>query len=180
MVETALVGTREAAAEERGPAVLGPGLVQITLQVNGQARTVQVEPRSTLAETLRGALELSGTKVVCNRGSCSACEVWLDGVTVCSCQLLVVEVQGRAITTIEGLAKGDELHPMQAAFVDRDAQMCGFCTPGMVMSCANLLVRNPNPTEEDVRTAISGNLCRCGTYPKVIDAALAAAGTRRG
>ena len=174
-MEAALVGVREAAAQARGPDMFGPGPVAVSLRVNGVAQEVQLEPHTTLAEALRGPLGLTGTKVVCNRGACSACEVWLDGMTACSCQLLAIEVVGRAITTIEGLAQGDQLHPMQAAFVAHDAQMCGYCTPGMVMSCASLLARNPRPTEDDVLTAISGNLCRCGTYPKVVEAALAAA-----
>jgi xanthine dehydrogenase YagT iron-sulfur-binding subunit len=157
------------------PKVAGPGAVPVTLNINGQNRAVSAEPRLTLAEILRDELGLTGTKVVCDRGACSACTVWLDGTPVCSCMTLAIDAQGREIRTIEGLARGDTLHPVQEAFVEHDALQCGFCTPGMVMSCAALLKRNPNPTADDVKQAVSGNLCRCGTYPKVLEATLAAA-----
>jgi xanthine dehydrogenase YagT iron-sulfur-binding subunit len=129
----------------------------------------------TLAEVLRGPLGLTGTKIACNRGACSACTVWLDGQPVCSCMVLAVDVGVRAVTTIEGLAHGDTLHPVQQAFIDHDALQCGFCTPGMIMSCAALLERTAEPNAGDVRAAISGHVCRCGTYPHVIAATLAAA-----
>ena len=165
----------------KGPAVVGPGVAAVTLRVNGSERRLNVEPRTTLAEALRFELGLTGTKVVCDRGSCSACTVWLDGTPVCSCMTLAVDVGGRAVTTIEGLApEGGALHPVQEAFVKYDALQCGFCTPGMVMSCAALLARNPSPTLEDVVAATSGNLCRCGTYPKVFEATLAAAKKKTG
>lgn len=154
--------------------VLGPGKVPLKLRVNGQSHSVSVEPRATLADALRDELHLTGTKIVCDRGACSACTVMLDNTPVCSCMTLAVDVGARNVTTVEGLAKGSNLHPVQAAFVAHDALQCGFCTSGMVMSCAALLNRNPNPTVTDVRTAISGNICRCGTYPKVLEAALAA------
>ncbi len=133
----------------------------------------------TLAEVLRGLLGLTGTKIACNRGACSACTIWLDGVTVCSCMILAIDVGARSVTTIEGLANGDQLHPVQAAFIEHDALQCGFCTPGMVMSCAELLERTPDPTAQDVQAAISGHLCRCGTYPHVVTATLAAAKLRK-
>ncbi len=154
---------------------LGPNAVPITLRINGRAQRVNVEPRTTLADALRYQLGMTGTKVVCDRGACSACTVWLDDTPVCSCMTLAVDVGARNITTIEGLAQGDHLHPVQAAFIEHDAMQCGFCTPGMVMSCAALLRRNANPTLDDVKSATSGNLCRCGTYPKVFEATLAAA-----
>jgi xanthine dehydrogenase YagT iron-sulfur-binding subunit len=147
--------------------------------VNGTARTLHVEPRMTLAEALRGPLGLTGTKIACNRGACSACTVWLDGVPVCSCMMLAIDVEARSVTTIEGLASGEKLHPVQQAFIDHDALQCGFCTPGMIMSCAALLERSPQPSAEDVRAAISGHYCRCGTYPHVIAATLDAAKMRR-
>ena len=151
------------------------------LNINGASRRMTIEPRTTLAEALRFELGLTGTKVVCDRGSCSACTVWLDGTPVCSCMTLAVDVGMRAVTTIEGLAPDDErLHPVQEAFIEYDALQCGFCTPGMIMSCAALLNRTPDPTLEDVKTATSGNLCRCGTYPKVFEATLAAAAAGRG
>jgi aerobic-type carbon monoxide dehydrogenase small subunit (CoxS/CutS family) len=183
IMENGLLGAKEAAALELEPepVVVGPGRVPVTLRVNGQTHRVSVEPRTTLAEALRFELGLTGTKVVCDRGSCSACTVWLDSTPVCSCMTLAVDVGARSVTTIEGLAEGEELHPVQEAFIEHDAMQCGFCTPGMIMSCAALLKRNQNPTLDDVKTATSGNLCRCGTYPKVFEATLAAAkATRKG
>lgn len=161
-----------------GPKVLGPDAVNISLRVNGVARPVAVEPRTTLADALRNSLDLTGTKVVCDRGACSACTVWLDGTPVNSCMTFALDVGARAVTTIEGLSKGGQMSPLQAAFVAHDALQCGYCTPGMVMSCAALLERKPNPTLDDVRQATSGNLCRCGTYPKVFAATLATAKNR--
>jgi aerobic-type carbon monoxide dehydrogenase small subunit (CoxS/CutS family) len=158
-----------------GARVLGPGRVPLTLQINGAERRIDVEPRATLAEVLRVELGLTGTKVVCDRGACSACTLWLDGTPVCACMTFALDAEGRAVTTVEGLARGDALHPVQQAFIEHDAAQCGFCTPGMIMSCAALLQRNPSPALEDVRAATSGNLCRCGTYPKVFEATLAAA-----
>jgi aerobic-type carbon monoxide dehydrogenase small subunit (CoxS/CutS family) len=175
---SAIIGQAEA-AERSGQPVVGPEPVPITLKINGATRTLQVEPRMTLAEALRGILGLTGTKIACNRGACSACTVWLDGVTVCSCMMLAIEVGTRSVTTIEGLANNGQLHPVQAAFIEHDALQCGFCTPGMVMSCAALLERTPDPTAEDVQGAINGHFCRCGTYPHVIAATLAAAKARK-
>jgi xanthine dehydrogenase YagT iron-sulfur-binding subunit len=168
-----------ALAQEEKSRVLGPGAVPVTLHVNGSARQVNIEPRTTLAEALRTDLGLTGTKIVCDRGSCSACTVWLDKTPVCSCLMLAIDAAPHKITTIEGLASGERLHPVQAAFIEYDALQCGFCTPGMIMSCAALLAHNPDPTLEQVKTATSGNLCRCGTYPKVFDATLAAAKAQR-
>ena len=175
---SALTGSPEA-GERSAPPVAGPEAVPVTLQINGTARTFTAEPRMTLAEALRGPLGLTGTKIACNRGACSACTVWLDGAAVCSCMMLAIEVGARSVTTIEGLARGDQLHPVQAAFIEHDALQCGFCTPGMVMSCAALLERKPDPTAEDVQAAISGHFCRCGTYPHVVAATLAAAKARK-
>ncbi len=172
----AQTSTADAAASRTGGApVVGPASVPITLTVNGVARALQVEPRTTLAEALRGPLDLTGTKIACNRGACSACTVWLDGVTVCSCMMLAIEVGARKVTTIEGLARGDTLHAVQAAFIEHDAMQCGFCTPGMAMSCAALLEHTAHPSADDVMAAISGHFCRCGTYPHVVAATLAAA-----
>jgi aerobic-type carbon monoxide dehydrogenase small subunit (CoxS/CutS family) len=168
------------AVETSEPAASGPEGIPVTLNVNGTARPVTVEPNMTLAEALRGPLGLTGTKIACNRGACSACTVWLDGTPVCSCMILAIEAGGRNVTTIEGLAKDDTLHPVQAAFIEHDALQCGFCTPGLVMSCAALLERKPNPTHEDVQAAIGGHYCRCGTYPHVIAATLAAAKAAKG
>jgi len=165
----------EAQSADENNAAIGPDATAVTLQVNGVAHTLNVEPRATLAEILRGPLGLTGTKIACNRGACSACTVLLDGEPVCSCMMLGLDVGARSITTIEGLAKGDVLHPVQQAFIEHDALQCGFCTPGMIMSCAALLERIPEPNADDVRAAISGHFCRCGTYPHVVDATLAAA-----
>jgi len=159
---------------------VGPNAVAITLQINGAPRTFHAEPRMTLAQALRGPLGLTGTKIACNRGACSACTVWLDGLAVCSCMILAVDVGARRVTTIEGLAQGETLHPVQQAFIDHDALQCGFCTPGLVMSCAALLESTAAPSAEQVRTAISGHICRCGTYPHVVTATLEAAAARKG
>ena len=149
--------------------------VAIKLHINGKERTLSVEPRTTLADALRIQAGMTGTKVSCDRGACSSCTVWLDKMPVNSCMTLALDAVGHQVTTIEGLSSGDQLHPVQAAFVRHDAMQCGFCTPGMVMSCASLIENNPHPTEADVRYAVSGNICRCGTYPKVFAAALDAA-----
>ena len=162
----------------RQSSAIGPGATALKLRVNGQVHTVNVEPRATLAEVLRDELHMTGTKIVCDRGACSACTVMLEKTPVCSCMTLAVDVGNRNVTTIEDLAQDNNLHPVQAAFVAHDALQCGFCTSGMVMSCAALLERNPNPSITDVNTAISGNICRCGTYPKVLEAALAASGSK--
>jgi aerobic-type carbon monoxide dehydrogenase small subunit (CoxS/CutS family) len=132
----------------------------------------------TLLDLLRNRTDLTGTKEVCDRATCGACTVWLDGTPVYSCMTLAIEAQRREITTIEGLSKGGELTPVQKAFVNCDGLQCGFCTPGFVMSVTALLKQKPKPTEEDVRKACSGNLCRCGTYPRVFAAALEAAGVK--
>jgi xanthine dehydrogenase YagT iron-sulfur-binding subunit len=159
--------------------VLGPEAVAITLSINGADRALRVEPRTTLVEALRGPLGLTGSKISCNRGACSACTVWLDGKPVCGCMTLAIDVGARKVTTIEGLAHGDVLHPVQSAFIEHDAMQCGFCTSGMIMSCAALLEHTPAPTADDVKAAISGHLCRCGTYPHVVAATLAAAGAQK-
>lgn len=178
MLDTAL-STSGARAEDSDTRVVGPGAVNVVLRVNGVARSVTVSPSTTLAEALRGPLDLMGTKIGCDRGACSACTVWLDNVPVASCMMLAIDVGTRAVTTIEGLADGAQLHPVQAAFIAHDAVQCGFCTPGMVMSCAALLARNPHPSLADVKAAISGHLCRCGTYPKIFAAVLAAAEAKK-
>lgn len=171
--------TEVKAAETSGVTELGPGPVPVQLHINGRAHTLEIEPRTTLAEALRLQLGMTGTKIVCDRGVCSGCTVLLEKMPVNSCMTLAIDAVGHDIATIEGLASEGELHPLQAAFVKHDAMQCGFCTPGMVMSCAALLERNPNPSEADVRHAVSGNLCRCGTYPKIFAATLDAAANRQ-
>jgi xanthine dehydrogenase YagT iron-sulfur-binding subunit len=159
--------------------VLGPGPVPVRLNVNGKEHTIEMEPRTTLAEALRIQMGMTGTKIVCDRGSCSGCTVWLDKMPVNSCTVLAIDAIGHDVTTIEGLSTEGTLHSLQVAFVKHDALQCGFCTPGMVMSCAALLEANPKPTEQDVRHAIAGNLCRCGTYPRIFAATLEVAGSSK-
>ena len=178
LLDSSLGGPAAAGDFASGPQVLGPGAVPLALSVNGRMRRLRVDPGTTLAEVLRQGLGLTGTKIGCDRGACSACTVWVDGEVVASCMTLAFDVRGRQVTTIEGLAQDGTLHPVQQAFVDHDALQCGFCTPGMVMSCAALLARQPHCMLEDVKAAVSGHLCRCGTYPNVFKATLAAAGVR--
>jgi aerobic-type carbon monoxide dehydrogenase small subunit (CoxS/CutS family) len=147
--------------------------------VNGHAQEIHVEPRRTLLDALRKDLGFTGTKKGCDEGTCGACTVLLDGKPIYACMALAVECEARSIETIEGLEKDGKLHPIQQAFIDDDAIQCGFCTPGQVMSAKALLNGNPNPTEEEIHRALTGNLCRCGTYPKVIRGVLRAAGLLR-
>ncbi len=179
VIESANALAREAKDALHNDRAVGPDALPVKLHVNGHEYAVAIEPRYTLAETLRDNLGLTGTKVVCDRGSCSACTVWIDKTPSLACMTLAIDVVGRQITTIEGLSHGDTMHQVQAAFVKHDAMQCGFCTPGMVMSCAALLDRNPNPNLDDVKHAVSGNLCRCGTYPKIFAATLDVAHQRR-
>ncbi|BBM84548.1 (2Fe-2S)-binding protein [Candidatus Uabimicrobium amorphum] len=158
--------------------VIGKNGISCEFDVNGKKYAQKVPPRTTLAELLREDLNLTGTKVVCDRGACGACTVIVDGKSVCSCMTLAIDSAGKKIETIEGLANGDELHPLQEAFVNHDALQCGFCTPGMVMSCKNLLDHNAQPTLPEVRKAVSGNLCRCGTYPHVFKAVMDVSGKK--
>ena len=143
----------------------------ISLQVNGDTYQLAVNPWRTLNEVLREDLKLTGTKLGCATGDCGACTVLVDGKSVSSCLTLAIEVQGREITTIEGLApNAEELHPIQESFIQKGAIQCGYCTPGMIMSTAFLLNNNPNPTEAEIRAGLSGNLCRCTGYNKIVDA----------
>jgi aerobic-type carbon monoxide dehydrogenase small subunit (CoxS/CutS family) len=176
LLDSRFTQTAEAAAREGEVNVLGPRAVPVSLTVNGRGVSVRVDPATTLVEVLRYDLGLTGTKIGCDRGACSACTVWLDGEPASSCMTLTLDARGRTITTIEGLADGDKLHPVQQAFVEHDALQCGFCTPGMVMSCAALLNRKPDADLDDIKSAVSGHLCRCGTYPNIFKATLAAAG----
>jgi len=156
--------------------VAGPGPVPVTLNVNGQQLKLNLEPRVTLLEALRNHSPLTGAKEVWDRGTCGACTVLMDDVSVYACSKLAIDSQNAKITTIEGLAQAGKLSSVQQAFIDQDGLMCGFCTPGFIMSVTALLKRNPKPTADDVRKGCSGNLCRCGTYPRVMQAALKAAG----
>ncbi|HYB91265.1 MAG TPA: (2Fe-2S)-binding protein [Candidatus Binataceae bacterium] len=165
----------EAAGNELAEGIaehLGPGAVAIDLRINGELRRIAVEPRVTLLRALREHLGLTGTKLVCDRGACGACTVHLDGRPVTSCMMLAVDARGHEITTIEGLGSPARMHPVQSAFVEADALQCGFCTPGLVMSVAAAISRNPSASPDEIRRAVAGNICRCGAYPHVFDAAL--------
>ncbi len=146
----------------------------IELRVNGEVYEIAIQPWRTLLEVLRGDIGLTGAKRGCDEGDCGACTVILDGKPVASCLVLAVEAQGKDILTIEGLAENGQLHPLQSAFVEHGAIQCGFCTPGMILSAKALLDTNPKPTEEEVRRGISGNLCRCTGYAKIVEAIMAA------
>lgn len=146
----------------------------IKLTVNGESCEVQVRPGTTLAQALRNELGLTGTKISCDYGACGACTVILDGKAVQSCSILALQAEGKEVLTIEGLAKNGKLHPIQEAWVQHGGSQCGFCTPGMIMMTKALLEENPHPTEKEVREGISGNLCRCTGYVKIVEAILAA------
>ena len=149
--------------------------MEVTFTLNGSDRTLAVEPRRTLLDALRHDLALTGTKKVCDMGNCGACTVLLDGRAVYSCLTLAVECAGREVTTIEGLARGSELDPVQRAFIEADAFQCGFCTPGQIMSLRGLLNEHPDPTDDQILRAVSGNLCRCGAYQNILRAGRLAA-----
>jgi aerobic-type carbon monoxide dehydrogenase small subunit (CoxS/CutS family) len=152
---------------------------QITLTVNTKKFSLAVEPRETLLEVLRERLNLTGTKKTCSRGECGGCTVLLDGNPVYSCMYLAVRADGKNISTIEGLATNGKLHPVQQAFIDKDAYQCGFCTPGFIMSSVALLNKSTNPSRTEIKKALSGNLCRCGNYVKIYDAVSSASGSTR-
>lgn len=149
--------------------------IEICLTVNGVLHTVQTEPCRTLLEVLRNRLGLTGAKEGCGAGDCGACVVLMDHQAVNACLVLAAQANGAEILTVEGLAQEGKLHPLQHYFAEKWALQCGFCTPGMLMSCYALLLRNPHPTPDEIRAAIAGNLCRCGSYPGVVEAVLAAA-----
>ncbi len=169
----AVVATTQAVA-------FSPTVARYRLSVNGAMVDVDASPATTLVEVLRQHLELTGTKVGCDRGACSACTVWLDGEVVASCMTFALDARGKKVTTVEGLPENGKLHRIQQAFIDHDALQCGFCTPGMVMSCAALVGRNPNPALNDIKKAISGHLCRCGTYNNIFKAVLSLNGQTPG
>ena len=150
-------------------------IMTLRMTVNGQPVDLQVPVAATLASVLRENLGLIGTKIGCEEGECGACTVLVDGVAVNSCLYLAMKANGRQIRTIEGLAKDGQLHPLQQAFIDQGAVQCGYCTPGMLLSAVALLEQNPHPTDDEIRRAISGNLCRCTGYIKIIDAIRAVA-----
>jgi xanthine dehydrogenase YagT iron-sulfur-binding subunit len=166
-----------ARALEPGEAVVeAPRQIAVALEVNGQPQAARVTCRTTLVEMLREDFGLTGTKVACASGDCGACTVLVDGQAVAGCLMLAAEAEGARVTTIEGLARGEELHPIQQAFIDTDALQCGFCTPGQIMACAGLLAKNPKPDDEAIRHGMAGNLCRCGAYANIFAAVKKVAG----
>ena len=169
-----LIGNEKTADAQMGDAVAS---TTIQLNINEKSYQVEVEARTTLLTVLRDGMDtggnnidLTGAKLICDRGECGGCTVMVDGKSVYACMMLVMDAQGKQITTVEGLADGDDLHPVQEAFIQHDALMCGFCTPGFVVSSAALLNENAKPTLEEIKVGLSGNTCRCGTYPFIFDA----------
>jgi xanthine dehydrogenase YagT iron-sulfur-binding subunit len=177
-----LTDAQAGASQSSAPSASVAGLVDVVLDINGQKRTVRVEPRTTLLNSLRNHVDpaLTGAKLVCDMGTCGACTVLLEDQPVYSCLVLAVDAVGKKITTVEGLGSAEKPNAVQTAFVDKDALMCGFCTPGFVTTISAYLKKHPNPTIQDIREACKGNFCRCGTYPRVFEAALAAAQIQTG
>jgi xanthine dehydrogenase YagT iron-sulfur-binding subunit len=174
-----VVASAEAAAQS-GPAAVGPGEVPVRLNVNGKQVDLMIEPRVTLLDALRMRVNLTGNKRGCDRGACGACTMLVDGHPVYSCSTLAIEVQGKQIRNVDGLANGDHLHPVQQAFCDKDALMCGFCTPGFIMASVGLLEKYPNATPEQIKKGLDGNICRCGTFPRIFEAVSSVKGVQRG
>jgi len=178
-VAATVVSSAQSAAQG-GPRELGPGAVPVRLNVNGRPVDLRIEPRVTLLDALRMRADLTGNKRGCDRGTCGACTMLVDGRPIYSCSTLAIEVQGRQIRTVDGLASGDTLHPVQQAFCDKDALMCGFCTPGFIMASVGLLEKHPSPTPEQIRKGLDGNICRCGTFSRIFEAVSSVKGVPRG
>ncbi|HTQ55354.1 MAG TPA: (2Fe-2S)-binding protein [Bryobacteraceae bacterium] len=179
VIGAGLLDKKAAAAPAAMGKLAGPGEVSVTLKINGKTHTLNLEPRVTLLDALRNHLEFTGAKRVCDRGTCGACTVILNGKSVYSCTVLAIDAQGKEIQTIEGISNGKP-HPLSEAFVNNDGQQCGYCTPGFVMAAKAFLDHNPNPTYEEVKEGLCGNLCRCGTYVGVRHAVLEAAKEMKG
>ena len=169
-----LIGAETAAEAQMGEEITR---AKINLNINAKAYEIEVEPRTTLLSVLRDGfdtggnrLDLTGAKSICERGECGGCTVQVDGKAVYACMMLALDAQGKQITTVEGLANGDQLHPVQEAFVQHDALMCGFCTPGFVVAAKSFLDQNPSPSHEEIKEGLAGNICRCGTYPFIFEA----------
>jgi xanthine dehydrogenase YagT iron-sulfur-binding subunit len=177
---TSVLTAAEAEAQAIAPRAVGPGEVPIRLTVNGRTETLSIEPRVTLLDAVRNRLDHTGSKRVCDHGTCGACTMIVDGRAIYACSTLAIEMEGKNIRTVEGLASGTVLHPVQQAFCESDGLMCGFCTPGFVVAAVALLERHPNPSPEIARRYLDGNICRCGTYVGVLEAALSAKGVARG
>jgi len=174
------VVTQSEAVAQSGAAALGPGETAVRLNVNGKDIDLKIEPRVTLLDALRMRANLTGNKRGCDRGACGACTMLVDGRAVYSCSTLAIEVQGKKIRTVDGLANGNELHPVQQAFCDKDALMCGFCTPGFIMVSVGLLEKHANPTPEQIKKGLDGNICRCGTFARIFEAVSSVKGAPRG
>jgi xanthine dehydrogenase YagT iron-sulfur-binding subunit len=177
---TAVANVAETQAQTVRPQPVGPGEVPVQLMVNGKRVDLKIEPRVTLLDALRMRADMTGNKRVCDRGQCGACTMIVDGRTVYSCSTLAIEVQGKQIRTIDGLSDGTKLHPVQQAFCDADGLMCGFCTPGFVMAATAVLEKHPNATSEQIKKGLDGNICRCGTFVRVFEAAMKAKGVLHG
>src|SRR5689334_18657977 len=178
-IAAGVIAPAESAAQA-GPPAVGPGEVPVRLMVNGRQVNLMIEPRVTLLDALRMRADLTGNKRGCDRGACGACTMLVDGHPVYSCSTLAIEVQGKAIRNVQGLANGDTLHPVQQAFVEHDALMCGFCTPGFIMASVGLLEQHPNPTTEQIKKGLDGNICRCGTFSRIFEAVSSVKGVPRG
>jgi len=172
---TGLAGAAANVARAAPPAILGPDPVPLSLTVNGAVYTVSVEPRVTLLRALRNHLGLTGAKEVCEHGACGGCTVLFDGEPICACMMLAVDAVGHEIVTVEGLGTPERMSPVQAAFVEADALQCGFCTPGFVVASTALLKKHPNPSLDEIKAGLAGNLCRCGTYSRIFEAVQQAA-----
>lgn len=177
-VGAAATGLSVPAPRPAEAAILGPDAVPVALKVNGVAHTLTLEPRVTLLRAVRNQIDLTGAKEVCERGACGGCTVLLDGEPICACMMLAVDAVGHEITTVEGLGTPERMSAVQAAFVECDAMQCGFCTPGFVVASTALLRKHPNPSLDEVKAGLAGNLCRCGTYSRIFEAVQKAAGRR--
>jgi len=174
-----VVGVADADAQTPGARAVGPGEVPVQLLVNGKRLDLKIEPRVTLLDAIRTRADMTGNKRVCDRGACGACTMIVDGRTVYSCSTLAIEVQGKQIRTVEGLTRGATLHPMQQAFCDADGLMCGFCTPGFIMASVALFEKHPQATVEQVKKGLDGNICRCGTFTRILEANMKVRGVAR-
>jgi len=177
---TAATSPAEAEAQAGGVNAVGPGNVPVRLMVNGKQLNLTIEPRTTLLDALRMRADLTGNKRGCDRGACGACTMIVDGRAVYSCSTLAIDVQGKEIRNVDGLATASGLHPVQEAFCDKDALMCGFCTPGFIMASVALLEKTPSPTAEQIRKGLDGNICRCGTFSRIFEAVSSVKGVTRG
>ena len=165
-------------ADGAGAEFIGPKDVSVSLRINGRVTQTQIDPATTLLDALRTKLDLTGSKEICDRGSCGGCSVMVDGKLVASCMMLALDAEGSEITTVEGIGPDGQLDPVQEAFIKHDALQCGYCTPGLVVAARSLLNENPKPTLDEIKKGLSGNICRCGTYTNIFNAVLEASGQK--